>query len=222
MRGDTEILLGVDEAGRGPLIGPMVIVGLAIEERWLEDLAGLGVRDSKRLTRSRREKLLGDIIERASSVIAVMISPIDIDRGNVNEIEVEAIERILESVVRIHNQCPKTYIDLFTTEKHLSRLKGICSDIVAEHGADSKYAVVAAASIIAKVLRDWHIDGLRRAIGDFGSGYPSDPKTKAWISSTVSEDIVNLTESPFIRHKWATVRRLERHANTLDRYITSG
>ena len=222
MERDTEILLGVDEAGRGPLIGPMVIVGLVIEERWLEDLAGLGVKDSKRLTRSRREKLLEDIVERASSVIAIMVSPIDIDRGNINEIEIEAIERILESVVRIHNQCPKIYIDLFTTEKHLSRLKSICSDIVAEHRADSKYTVVAAASIIAKVLRDWHVEGLKGVIGDFGSGYPSDPKTKAWISSTVSIDTMKLITSPFIRHKWATVRRLEKYANTLDRYITNG
>ncbi len=217
---DKEILAGIDEAGRGPLIGPMVIAGVVIGEKDLVDLADLGVRDSKKLTRSRREALLGSIVEKALTIMVITVSPIDIDRGNINEIEVAAIERLLEAFTRIHGYCPRTYIDLFTTEKHISRLRKICSNIVAEHGADNRYTVVAAASIVAKTLRDWHIEGLRKAIGDFGSGYPSDPRTRAWISSKDSEDMAKA--APFIRHKWATIRRMGRYANTLDRYIING
>ncbi len=220
MEASEEILVGIDEAGRGPLIGTMVIAGVAMKKRDIEILAGLGVRDSKRLSRSRREALLESIVERALMIIVTPVSPVDIDRENINEIEVRAVERILGALINIYGSCPKTYIDLFTKEDRIARLKKLCIDIVAEHGADSRYTVVAAASIVAKVLRDWHIDGLRRALGDFGSGYPSDPRTMSWISSIGSQDL--LRASPFIRHRWATVKRLEVGANTLDKYIING
>lgn len=220
MEAGEEILVGIDEAGRGPLIGSMIVAGVAIDKEELDALSSIGVRDSKKLSRSRRETLLESIVERASTILAIPISPVDIDRENVNEIEITAIERILKAMTTIYGYCPKTYIDLFTTEEQISRLRLICSDIVAEHGADNKYTVVAAASIIAKVLRDWHVEMLRRAVGDFGSGYPSDPRTITWITSASSEEM--LRAAPFIRHKWATVRRLRVGANTLDRYIING
>lgn len=209
--------MGVDEAGRGPLIGPMVVAAVAVREEALEELVRVGVRDSKRLSRSARERLAPIIVEKSIVTIAVALSPRDLDRHNINSLEVRAIKGILESVVSILGSCPRTYIDLFAPRDKISDLYSVCPEIVAEHGADSRYPVVGAASIVAKVLRDWHVEKLRDLVGDFGSGYPSDPKTREWISRAGGE-AMKLIE-PFIRHKWATLARAGLRVNTLDRYI---
>jgi len=214
------IVVGVDEAGRGPLIGPMVVASVAIEENLIEELSKIGVRDSKRLSRSARERLFEKILTISRVSLVITFSPRDLDARNINTLELEAIEKILDAFVKILGGCPRIYIDLFTSQKRISSLRSICPDIVAEHRADSRYAVVSAASIVAKVLRDWHVDGIRKALGDFGSGYPSDPRTREWILRTGGEELE--MARMFIRHKWSTLERLRVNANILDRYIKSG
>lgn len=214
------IVVGVDEAGRGPLIGPMVVASVAIEENLIEELSKIGVRDSKRLSRSARERLFEKILTISRVSLVITFSPRDLDARNINTLELEAIEKILDAFVKILGGCPRIYIDLFTSQKRISSLRSICPDIVAEHRADSRYAVVSAASIVAKVLRDWHVDSIRKALGDFGSGYPSDPRTREWILRTGGEELE--MARMFIRHKWSTLERLRVNANILDRYIKSG
>jgi ribonuclease HII len=214
------IVVGVDEAGRGPLIGPMVVASVAIEENLIEELSKIGVRDSKRLSRSARERLFEKILTISRVSLVITFSPRDLDARNINTLELEAIEKILDAFVKILGGCPRIYIDLFTSQKRISGLRSICPDIVAEHRADSRYAVVSAASIVAKVLRDWHVDSIRKALGDFGSGYPSDPRTREWILRTGGEELE--MARMFIRHKWSTLERLRVNANILDRYIKSG
>jgi ribonuclease HII len=217
-RGD--IIAGIDEAGRGPLVGPMVVAAVVLTKASLEKLAKAGVRDSKRLSRSAREKLAPIIIENSLATIAVVLAPKDLDENNINTLEIKAIERILTSISTILGFCPKTYIDLFAPLEKISNLYSICPDMVAEYGADARYYVVGAASIVAKVLRDWYIEKIKNLVGDFGSGYPSDPRTREWISSADAEDIKLI--SPFIRHKWSTLDKLRRYVNTLDKYILNG
>ncbi|MEM1611140.1 MAG: ribonuclease HII [Sulfolobales archaeon] len=217
---ESEVIAGIDEAGRGPLIGPMVIAAVVLSKESLEELIKAGVRDSKRLSRSARERLAPLIIENSLATIAVMLAPKDLDSDNINTVEIKAIERILSSISRILGFCPKTYIDLFVPLERISNLYSICPDIIAEHRADARYHVVGAASIVAKVLRDWHIESIKSLVGDFGSGYPSDPRTREWVSKAGEEDLKLI--SPFIRHKWATLDKLRHHVNTLDRYILNG
>jgi ribonuclease HII len=211
------ILAGIDEAGRGPLIGPMVIAAVVLDKESLQDLVNAGVRDSKKLSRSSRERLIPLIVERSLVTIVVTLSPKDLDDNNINTLEIRAIKGILKSILNILGFCPKTYIDLFAPYERIHEFREECQDVVAEYGADSRYPVVSAASIVAKVLRDWHIDRIKDFIGDFGSGYPSDPKTREWISN-VDTDTMRLI-SPFIRHKWSTLGKLRPRVNTLDRYI---
>jgi len=215
-----EVLLGIDEAGRGPLIGPMVVAAVALEEGAIEELVKAGVRDSKKLRRSARERLAPLIVERSLLTLAITLSPRDLDRSNINTLEISAVKKILGSVVSILGSCPRTYVDLFAPRNRISELYAICPDIVAEHGADARYPVVGAASIVAKVLRDWYVEKLRELIGDFGSGYPSDPKTREWFSRAGGEAMELI--APFIRYKWATLARLGVAVNTLDRYIIDG
>ncbi|MCI4436683.1 MAG: ribonuclease HII, partial [Ignisphaera sp.] len=70
---------------------------------------------------------------------------------------------------------------------------------------DSKYIAVSAASIVAKVLRDWHIDQLKKVYGDIGSGYPSDKKTVEWLQNYYKE----FGELPsVVRKSWKTIERI--------------
>jgi ribonuclease HII len=78
--------------------------------------------------------------------------------------------------------------------------------IISEHKADQKYPIVSAASIIAKQKRDEVIEGLHKTYGDFGSGYPSDPKTRMFVKKWIMTDGCNL---PIIRRTWKTLKNLE-------------
>ena len=84
-------------------------------------------------------------------------------------------------------------------EKFQNNLK-----VVAEHGADDKYAIVSAASIVAKVERDMEINKIKKEFKDIGSGYPSDPKTISFLKNTPYNDLPD-----FVRRSWATVERMK-------------
>lgn len=217
---------GIDEAGRGPLIGPMVVASVILTMEGRERLSRMGVRDSKRLSRASRERLFPEILKEALSTIVVILQPRDLDRESLNTVEERAVEGILRSIRTILGGCPeRIYVDLFTTQGRASTWSSICGTVVAEHRADSRYTPTAAASIVAKTLRDMHIDSLKQVLGDFGSGYPSDPRTRSWVVARSEEELRSL--SPFIRSKWSTLeslgKRLGRASTiTLDRYTRKG
>jgi ribonuclease HII len=205
-------IAGVDEAGRGPLIGPMVICGILVSPEKIYEIERIGVRDSKMLTPLRREKLAVKIESIAEKIIIKSISASEIDtlrkRMTMNEIEV----REFAEVVRALN--PQTvYLDAADVKANrfggrIGEMSGLTSKgahIISEHKADSKYPIVSAASIIAKVQRDQAIVRLHRRFGDFGSGYPSDPKTIDFVKRLV-ESKQKLPS--IIRHSWDTVRKI--------------
>ncbi|MDI9614405.1 ribonuclease HII [Methanothermobacter sp.] len=201
-------VLGIDEAGRGPVIGPLVVAGVMIPERKFSILRKMGIRDSKKLTPERR-KFLARKIRRISRVFTVKISASDIDRMrekgfNLNEIEKIAIKRIIAEA-----QPESVIIDSVDVkpERLAEEIRSHFGDIEvkAEHGADAKYYPVAAASIIAKVERDLEIERiqkLNRKLGDMGSGYPSDPRTRAFLESFRYDELPD-----FVRKSWATVQK---------------
>ncbi len=212
-------IAGIDEAGRGPLIGPLVVCGALFEQETIHDLNDLRVKDSKMSTPRRRMQLLEPIKRLASKIELRSISASEIDRlrgqkVNLNEIEVRAFVSIAQAL-----KPSLLYLDAADVKaqrfgmavSQRSGLSKLGCKVVSEHKADSKYPVVSAASIVAKVERDKAIKLLHEEYGDFGSGYPSDPKTIKFVRGILSEsgELPNI-----VRHSWESVNRIRAELET--------
>jgi ribonuclease HII len=200
------VIGGVDEAGKGSVLGPMVVGAVAAPS--MEACADLGVHDSKVLTRRRREALYEEITAAFSTAVVV------ISAGEIDALRKEMTMN--DIVVRAHASAIKkvdvtcAYVDACDVNARrygetLSDLLTGKVEIVSEHKADARYPVVSAASICAKVTRDRLIDELVKEYGPIGSGYPSDPVTIAFL-----EDAIKTTgTAPSIaRHSWKTIANI--------------
>lgn len=202
------MILGIDEAGRGPVIGPMVIAGLCFFEEDLLKLKKLGVKDSKLLHASTRKRLFNEILSIAKNYKIIKIEAKEIDEAVLSKLKITGLEA--KYMAEIINELKPTiaYIDspMNNTEKFKSLLKEylkISVEIICEIKADLKYPQVSAASIIAKVIRDEEIENLKKQYGDFGSGYPSDPRTSEFIKSLLEKG-----ELPsYVRKSWKSIKK---------------
>ncbi len=198
-------ILGIDEAGRGPVIGPLVMCGYMIGEEHLNKLKAIGVKDSKMLSPQRREQLDSELRKHCTDFTLLSASAAEIDefRGmsNLNKLEIEKMCQIINAM---HPDI--VYIDAIESNvkafrKKISSRLDIETKIIAENYADKNYAIVGAASVLAKVSRDKEIGKLHKKYGFFGSGYTSDPETihflKSWIKS-------NKEFPPCVRSTWIT------------------
>jgi ribonuclease HII len=216
----SQFLLGIDDAGRGPVIGPMALAGVLIRKENEKSIMEDGVKDSKLLTPQKREHLAKLLKEKALSYCVQLITPSEIDTGfgeglNLNKVEALVAARIINDLtaklskeqkekLKIIIDCPsnnisawKEYVVGYLKEKSLGKL------ISCEHKADFYHPVVSAASIIAKTTRDDEIEKLKKQIGvDFGSGYSSDERTKKFLE-LYSEKFKN---HRIFRESWATWR----------------
>ncbi|MEN3047709.1 MAG: ribonuclease HII [Candidatus Caldarchaeales archaeon] len=206
------LVAGVDEAGRGSVLGPMVIALLAVEEERIRELRRMGVRDSKSLTPRRRELLFGALKERGAVIRVKVLEPEIIDRSarssggtGLNALELSAMRELIEEVRPRVVYVDSPYGDTRRARELMGRVEGV--EVRFELRADARFAVVAAASIVAKVTRDRAV----RALGDFGSGYPSDPKTRRHLRALAATG----NFPGYVRRSWRTVRSL----CTLDRYL---
>ena len=220
----TCMIGGIDEAGRGPCIGPLVIAGVLIDNE--QKLVELGVRDSKQLSPARREKLAKQIRSQAHGIELIVISAEDIDSMRktmtMNELEVFVFTKLIE---KLHPEiCYVDAVDVndqrFATNilTHLS----FSPRIISEHKADEKYPVVAAASIIAKTIRDEHIRKIANTLEHqlsmpMGSGYPADQQTIIFLQTWYERFKSFPTE---VRHSWSTVQNIidKKQKKTLDDY----
>ena len=201
---------GVEEAGRGPVIGPLVLCGVVVDEKDEHRLKRIGAKDSKLLTPKRRESLFSQIERIAARYKIIIVSPQEVDAAlmadslNLNKLEAQKMAEIINELKpdKVILDCPSTNIKEFTLylRKHLENKK---IEIKAEHKADVNYTVVAAASILAKVTRDREIRRIKEKIGiDFGSGYPSDEKTQRFLKE-------NWDRYPSIfRKTWISYKRV--------------
>jgi ribonuclease HII len=213
----VEWTAGVDDAGRGPIIGPLVIGGVALPRDRIRDLLDLGVKDSKLLTPSTRTRLAVRIRGLVSRISLREIQPEEIDdvvlhgrklrKLNFLEAKVmaEAINELQPSEVYVDasDVNEKRYgedIRSFLTDD----LRGI--KIISEHHADRNYPQVSAASIIAKVHRDEAIDHLHAEYGDFGSGYITDQKTMNFLRTYRQ---CHNAYPPIVRLSWKTAKEIE-------------
>lgn len=203
--------LGIDEAGRGCVLGPLVFGALLVDEAREPELRALGARDSKRLSRKRRLALREPLAEVALGWGVLEIQPEEIDRRSLGLLGKEAIvslvERFRPDVVVLDAPVPPRGIRAFRDDVAARLLaRGLTVEIVAENKADDTYPCCSAASIFAKTLRDERLAELEgRAGAPIGSGYPSDPVTRAWLEQ-VHRDTGGFPD--FVRTKWETVRRL--------------
>ena len=205
---------GADEAGRGPLMGPLVVAGVSIDDSNMQALIDIGVKDSKLLSVSSRERMYGQIIKAAKDYKIIIILPDEVDSAVSSEnLNLNKLEGIKYAMItnylkpeKMIVDCPSNNIIAFV-EFFKMNLTMDSIDIVAEHKADVKYPVVSAASILAKVTRDREIEKLKEKYGvDFGSGYPADPKTVEFARKNWG----NPKYSPLFRKTWETYKRFER------------
>lgn len=198
---------GIDEAGRGPVMGPLVVGAVYVEDD--APLRQIGVRDSKKLTPAARERMYDKIIEASAGHRLVVASAAEIDdrmtRMNLNQIEFEMfVEAASEMPIsRVYADCPEPNEMNYSSALSL-RLGNTVA--VGRHKADDTFPVVSAASIIAKVTRDRLIADIAREFdADIGSGYPSDPYTMAFIEKWIRK---NGVAPKHTRTSWEPVRRL--------------
>ncbi len=208
------LVAGVDDAGRGCVIGPLVIAGVLMEEDNISKLVQLGVKDSKCLSPRRREILAVEIRRIARRFSVIKLPPKDIDRvvqagrklHKLNRLEAQSMAKIIELL-----KPDIAYVDASDVleeryKQHILELLPFKVEIVSEHKADMKYPIVSAASIIAKTERDKKIAELKEKYGDFGCGYPSDSKTVDFLQLCLEE----FGEYPdCVRKSWKTAKRFK-------------
>jgi len=179
--------LGVDEAGKGPVLGSMFAAAVRADPESLPD----AVADSKSLSATRREELASDVREGADAVslAEIPVARIDDPETDMNSLTVAAHAEALTDIARSHDEAVVDAADRNAVrfERNVTEAVGVDVDVHAEHGADESYAVVSAASIVAKVRRDAHVESLAAEYGDVGSGYPGDPTTRAFLREFVAD-----------------------------------
>lgn len=200
------MICGVDEAGKGSVLGPLVVAGIGVSSE--DRLANLGVKDSKLLAPAERERLYREIRKR-TRVATVQIPAYRIDAFRREMTMNTCIARAHAAV--INKLAPaRAYVDACDVncfryaEMVKEHLVPEC-EIISEHHADEKFLVVSAASIVAKVVRDRAIAELGKEYGEIGSGYPSDPITVRWLSGYIHD---NPYPPPIARRSWKTVGAL--------------
>jgi ribonuclease HII len=199
----VDVICGVDEAGKGSVLGPMVIAAVAVPSE--DALDDLGVKDSKLLSPKERERLY-TLIRKRCKVATVRLDALDVDAVRADMTLNAAVARAhAQAINKLSPSC--AYVDACDVncfryaEMVKSHLDRDC-EIVSEHHADEKFPVVSAASIIAKVTRDRAIVTLSKKYGDIGSGYPSDPVTIRFLNLWIDE---HRTPPPIARKSWKTV-----------------
>ena len=206
---DGILVCGVDEAGRGSIIGPLVVAGISVRETKIAQLTEIGVRDSKALTPKARAWLFGEIMKVADSVCIRKVNPVEVDdsvslRG-LNRLEAKVMASVINNIGadEVYVDCcdvnPERYRDYIG--QHLS-----CSPKVhSMHHADAINVVVSAASIVAKITRDHEVEQIRKKFRAIGSGYPSDDRTMRFIRRWVKK---NGSAPEFARKSWKPLRLL--------------
>ncbi|HML03751.1 MAG TPA: ribonuclease HII [Candidatus Bathyarchaeia archaeon] len=211
------LIAGVDDAGRGSIIGPLVIAGVVLEENDLPKLIALKVRDSKLLSAKRREELSRAIRRLVPKYHVEKLPPAEIDKvveshiklQKLNRLEAQTMAKVIEML-----KPDKAYVDASDViearyKEHIKERLLYNPEIISEHKADRNYPIVSAASIIAKVERDDAIAELSHRYGEMGCGYPTDPQTLAFLENWLKKHI---DYPDFVRKSWKPAKRLKGNA----------
>lgn len=225
------LILGIDDAGRGPLIGSMFLAGVLIDKKDEEFLKKRGVNDSKQLSHPVRIQLSMLIEQTSLAFHVVKASPEQIDNAiqsgiNLNTLEAMKTAEIINEInqgkmqksrIKVIVDCPSVNISAWRKKllefiKHADNLEVVC-----EHKADVNHVSASAASILAKVEREKEVEKLKKQyekFGKLGSGYPSDPDTQSFLKKHGK----SLSNSGIFRKSWATWKAMfpENKQSTLE------
>lgn len=214
------LIAGVDEAGRGCVIGPLVVAGVMVKSENIHVLTELGVKDSKLLTPRQRELLYPVIIQLVEKYYTIHVTPCQIDKvventrrlHKLNRLEAQTMAQVIEALTP-----DEAFVDAADTVEqrfgnHIRECLKTKVRIVSRHKADRLFPIVSAASIIAKVERDREVAALRLVYGDFGSGYLTDEKTMAFLKSLL--DVADDYPS-FVRKSWKPAKRAKTEKGTV-------
>ena len=218
------LVAGVDEAGRGCIIGPLVVAGIAVKSENLQLLAELGVKDSKLLTAKKREELYPEIIKLTQNHHIIKVPPAQIDKvvrssrvlHKLNRLEAQTMAKIIETL-----KPDEAYVDAADVLEdrfgyHISECLKFKIRIISQHKADRTFPVVSAASIIAKVERDSEISKLKLKYGDFGSGYLTDDKTMIFLKKLLE---TNGDYPSCIRKSWKPAQKAKSEYGTIQQKL---
>jgi len=207
-------LMGIDDAGRGPILGPMYLAGVMIKEKDEKILKEIGAKDSKLLSHPERLRMEKEIKNISRTYLTESLpSEIDeaVDGGiNLNTLEAKKTAEIINALnnknekIKVIVDCPSVNLvawrnKLLTFIEYQENL-----DLRCEHKADFNHVVVGAASILAKVAREEAVSKLKKEFGNIGSGYPADPVTIEFIKSSGKE----LEKTGIVRTSWATWKKM--------------
>ncbi|MCO4771667.1 MAG: ribonuclease HII [Deltaproteobacteria bacterium] len=205
--------LGIDEAGRGCVLGPMVYAGCLVELADEPGLTEAGVRDSKKLSAKKRAALRELVESTAKDFVIHPFPPAELDATSLNELGKRALVqftvRFQPDVLVFDAPVPPKQIPGYIKDlRERLAAAGVRDDleIIGENGADDRYACCAAASILAKTDRDAHLAALQAEVGrPIGSGYPGDPLTREYLEASYDPA---RGFPPSVRTKWETARRI--------------
>ncbi len=211
---------GVDEAGRGPVLGPLVVAGVLVDDE--DALRALGVKDSKKLAPTKREEIAPLVRATARAVVVRVVEPADLDlrmgRASLNDVEADLFADVLSGLGAARAIVDACDVDPLRFGEHVRRRVAHACEITSEHKADDRYPCVAAASIVAKVERDRLMAAIATEYGaDVGSGYPHDPRTRAWLAAFVAR---TGALPPCARARWETSSRLVAKDRSLFEFST--
>jgi ribonuclease HII len=218
------LVAGVDEAGRGCIIGPLVVAGVLVKEENLPVLRQLGVKDSKLLSPKKRESLFSEITRLAEKHYVVKLSPSEIDRAvecrrklhKLNRLEAQTMTQIINTL-----KPDEAYVDAADVleerfKQHIQEGLIVKVKITSKHKADKIYPVVSAASIIAKVERDKEIAALKGVYGNFGSGYLTDQKTMRFLKQWLR---THADYPSCVRQSWKPAKQAKNEKGTVQKKL---
>ncbi|MHA1794280.1 MAG: ribonuclease HII [Promethearchaeota archaeon] len=211
-----QLIIGADEAGRGSVLGPLVICAACFEKSKEDEMKLNGVKDSKKLTKKKREELKKYLLSTCIDHEFAIIHPKKIDHSkkkgiNLNQLEVNGFIKAINALLERNEIPSEIWIDAAdVNEKRfamaIKQSLKIKTNVFAMHKCDEKIISVGAASILAKTKRDEIIASLSEKYGNIGSGYPSDLKTRSFIKQFY---LKNGEFPPIIRKSWDTIRQIK-------------
>lgn len=209
------MIAGIDEAGRGCVLGPLVVAVCVIDEKDISYFKDLGITDSKLIPKPKRKEFF-EIIKEKSKEYHINVIPaqelnIRMQRCSLNDIEAQDMVKLItfleNKVTGIYIDCPDTTPEAFKKRleiisKNDSYKNILNNNFIIEHKADLNYVVVSCASILAKVTRDEIIE---EVVGKNISGYSSDERTITYLKEYI---LKNKCLPETARTKWETINKV--------------
>jgi len=190
------------------VLGPLVVAGVRVAEEDLPRLWELGARDSKVVPRARRRAVVRALAAVVARGRVVVIPASVVDGDSLTSLELAAAASLVDRLGpgRVVVDAP---VAPLAVGRFVAALAARCASppraIDAFPKADRDHPAVAAASLLAKVVRDGYVVALRQRFGDFGWGYPGEPKVRQYLASWWAGEG---TLPPICRTRWRSIQDL--------------